>query len=499
MAIAEEAIRLGISVRFIHAQIPGSLTREILKRNFEDIEIPYSVDPESWNGINPEWGVNLQTHDASAVGELLSSEFTEHVLVDHYGLTKTWSQEIQKYITADRVLFIHDQVEALEEVNSVHLGFIAQEELLDRVLDPIGLGVNDFHHLSSFVPMSRAIRLAKLNSTKRDPKGASGEYLKVFIFLSNSDVEFLMTKLRDAIEILDLKEKLRISILQTPEFGKTKKRLDHKDFFEWVTFSSQSDYIDYMIEQDFVIGAGGVASLERLFLQIPQVVFTIADNQLENARALSSWGILEWLGDLRELPIKELATLISSVLEKPSLLWEKATNGALFVDGLGSRRIVQLLTKSKITNLIARPADLTDASTLYLWNNDIQSRRNSITKSIISPNSHYVWFEKYILNPAKGSRIFVIEDSYGPIGQVRFDAQQDGTYLLSYGIDFAFRGQSLGKEVLALGLKAHKMRVPEAIYKAMANRTNLASTHTLESLSFREVENHGEFIEYELK
>jgi RimJ/RimL family protein N-acetyltransferase len=110
-----------------------------------------------------------------------------------------------------------------------------------------------------------------------------------------------------------------------------------------------------------------------------------------------------------------------------------------------------------------------------------------------------VWFEKYILNPAKGSRIFVIEDSYGPIGQVRFDAQQDGTYLLSYGIDFAFRGQSLGKEVLALGLKAHKMRVPEAIYKAMANRTNLASTHTLESLSFREVENHGEFIEYELK
>ena len=499
MAIAEEAIRLGISVRFIHAKLPGSLSREILKGNFEEIEIQYSVDFESRNAVDPEWNARLQIQDASAVGELLSNEFTEHVLVDHYGLTRTWYQEIEKYIQADRVLFIHDQVAALENVNSVHLGFLAQEELLERLLDPIELRVNDSHHLSSLVPMSTTIRLAKLNSTKRESKSPSDEHLKVFIFLSNSNVEFLITKLLDAIELLDSKEKLRISILRTPEFGKTKKLLDYKHPFEWVTFSSQSEYIDHMIEQDLVIGAGGVASLERLFLQIPQVVFTIADNQLENARALSSWEVLEWLGDLRELPIKEISELILSVLEKPSLLWKKAINGALFVDGLGSRRIVQLLTKSKITNLIARPADLSDASTFYLWNNDIQSRRNSITKSVISPNSHRVWFEKYILNPEKGSSIFVIEDNYGPIGQVRFDTQHDGTYLLSYGVDFAFRGQSLGKEVLSLGLNAHKMGVPGAKYKAMAKRTNLASTRTLESLSFREIENHGEFIEYELK
>ena len=499
MAIAEEAIRLGVSVRFIHAQTPGSLTREILKGVFEEIEIQYGIDDESRSGIGPEWSNSLQTQDAVAVGGLLSKDFTEHVLVDHYGLTKTWSQEIQKYIQADRLLFIHDQVDALETVNSVHLGFLSKEEMLDKVLDSSEMGIHESRHLSSCVPMSKAIRLAHLKSSNLDSRTASDSSIKVLIFLSNSNVEFLITKLLDSIELLETKKMLRISILQNPEIGKPKRQIDHKIPFEWVTFSSQSEYIDYMIEQDLVIGAGGVASLERLFLRIPQVVFTIADNQLENARSLSSWGILEWLGDLRELPITEVAGLLAPAIENPALLRQKSDNGALFVDGLGSRRIVQLLTKSKITNLSLRPADFADASTVYLWNNEVQSRQNSITRSVISPNSHLEWFERYTLEAQTGSRLFVVEDDYGPIGQVRFDKQEDDTYLLSYGIDSVFRGQGLGKGVVSLGLKVHKAQVPNAKYRAMAKRSNFASTRTLESLSFREVENHGDFIEYELK
>jgi RimJ/RimL family protein N-acetyltransferase len=103
------------------------------------------------------------------------------------------------------------------------------------------------------------------------------------------------------------------------------------------------------------------------------------------------------------------------------------------------------------------------------------------------------------LEAQTGSRLFVVEDDYGPIGQVRFDKQEDDIYLLSYGIDSVFRGQGLGKGVVSLGLKVHKAQVPNAKYKAMAKRSNVASTRTLESLSFREVENHGDFIEYELK
>ena len=99
----------------------------------------------------------------------------------------------------------------------------------------------------------------------------------------------------------------------------------------------------------------------------------------------------------------------------------------------------------------------------------------------------------------KGSRLFVVEDDYGPIGQVRFDKQEEDVYIVSYGIDSVFRGQGLGKAVVSLGLKAHKAQVPSAKYKAMAKRSNFASTRTLESLSFQEVKNHGDFIEYELK
>jgi len=499
MAIAEEATRLGISVRFIHAQMPGSLTRQIINGLFEEIEIQKGIDVEYRSKIGPEWSNSLQAQDASTVGGLLSNEFTEHILVDHYGLTETWSQEILKCIQKDRVLFIRDSINALQTVNSVHLGFLSQEELLAKILDSSGVGIHESHYRSSCVPMSRAIRMAALNHSNRASSMSSDSYIKILIFLSNSNVDALTTKLLDAIGLLETDKELRISILQNPEIGQNRSKIDHELPFEWVTFSSQSRYIDFMTEQDLVIGAGGVASLERLFLRIPQVIFTIADNQLENSRSLSSWGIFEWLGDLRELPKTEVAVLLASAIENLAMLREKSKNGALFVDGLGSRRIVQLLTKCKITNLRARPADLADANTLYIWNNEVQSRQNSITKSVISPNSHRDWLEGYIYHAQKGLRLFVVQDDYGPIGQVRFDKQKDDTYLLSYGIDPVFRGQGLGKVVVSLGLKAHKRQVSNAKYKAMVSRSNIASTRILKSLSFLQVEDHGDFIEYELK
>ncbi|MCV5778340.1 hypothetical protein OFN45_28890, partial [Escherichia coli] len=56
---------------------------------------------------------------------------------------------------------------------------------------------------------------------------------------------------------------------------------------------------ELMLKADLAIGAGGTSCWERATLALPTLLFTLADNQLENARRLAQANAVIWLGDLR--------------------------------------------------------------------------------------------------------------------------------------------------------------------------------------------------------
>jgi UDP-2,4-diacetamido-2,4,6-trideoxy-beta-L-altropyranose hydrolase len=68
-----------------------------------------------------------------------------------------------------------------------------------------------------------------------------------------------------------------------------------------------------MANADLAIGACGTTVWERAYLGLPSVVLTVADNQIEGARACAAAGMLCWLGGATEIGEEQLANEIAKL------------------------------------------------------------------------------------------------------------------------------------------------------------------------------------------
>jgi UDP-2,4-diacetamido-2,4,6-trideoxy-beta-L-altropyranose hydrolase len=492
-SVAEEAKRAGLEVRFLYFETSGLSTLDIIGQEFECVRLnnvmdsnPHSETSENCLGIS-------EKEDARAVLKILAKDYQEFLLLDHYGLQEVWLRTISSSTKVKRVLVIQDKPEFTELVDQIQLGFPDPKELTTEISSSSLL--NSGLTLGSFIPISQTISAARKKTARFRGEQKERKVQDVLVFLGNSDVNAYLDKILEAIDGLDTDQPLNFSILLTPKSSNIRQSPSTKHVIRQVQFPTQEDYINFMLNQDLVIGAGGMASLERLFLSVPQIVFTIADNQTSNAKSLSSWGVLEWSGDLRQLSVTEITRILRDIALDPLKLSKMAEQGALFIDGWGARRIVQKMLSQKPSSLRLRPITREDASLLFGWVNEINSRKMSLTRKLVSPGEHLDWLNKSLTCP-EDNQLYILEDSLGPIGQVRFESKEDNHYLLSYSLDVSFRGLGLSKKLVSMGLERHRAMHPGSVYKAIALKSNPASIKVLNDLGFRPVKLVGQFEEY---
>jgi RimJ/RimL family protein N-acetyltransferase len=93
-----------------------------------------------------------------------------------------------------------------------------------------------------------------------------------------------------------------------------------------------------------------------------------------------------------------------------------------------------------------------------------------------------------------GKKIFILERSGIPAGQVRFDFN-DNQYIVDYSVEEGSRGKGLGKLMLERGMD----RIGRASFKAVVKSENVSSIVIFESLNFREIGNYVDnYIEYKV-
>jgi UDP-2,4-diacetamido-2,4,6-trideoxy-beta-L-altropyranose hydrolase len=446
--------------------------------------------------VEAQWTAANQENDAHLVLQSLSKEVAEYILLDHYGLGDSWVRKVAERVGSSNVLVIRDDINLAFSAKSVHLGFASPDEL-DK---SIGLEkVNGFpDYLSSHIPISRSVRERGTTAIPHSNSISSKPIRKVLVYLGNSDVTSYIEKIIHAVKDMNLRNEIELSVISDFE-NSDLEALNYKPgappSVARVSFDDQGDYLDFLMKQDVVIGAGGVSSLERLYLGVPQIVFSVANNQTSNAAALSDWGVLVWAGDLRQLSINDIRARIGEILDDPEPLRQKAVLGKLFLDGLGARRIVQTLVRSRINDLLIRQVKESDSSTLFGWANEPESRRLSLGHQTISPEEHRSWFKSLMSADRKEMSAYVVEHKGSPVGQVRFQLQEANTYTISYGLDLSFRGLGLSTQLVSMGLLEHNKLAKHATYKAFVKRTNVASLKTLESLQFAIVDSSGDWME----
>jgi UDP-2,4-diacetamido-2,4,6-trideoxy-beta-L-altropyranose hydrolase len=489
LAVAQEARHLGVSVRFLYSQLDNPSRQVLVESGFESRQIrAANALAPAIPSVEAEWSQADQESDAKEFLHELSSEKSEYILLDHYGLGDHWVRMVAGQVGLSNVLVVKDDISRFFSAQSLHLGFASPQDLAKSIEHNRGNKCPDY--LSSYFPISQSVR-ERSRAINIDPKSfPTTPIRKVLLDLGSSDVSSHIERILLAIGQLAFSKGVELSvrsIFHAAEPHTSDLNAREHSSVTLVSFDNQKEYLDFVMEQDLVIGAGGVSSLERLYLGVPQIVFAVADNQIPNATALADWGVLMWAGDLRHKSVEDIKTQIISVLDDPEPLRQAAVSGRLFIDGLGARRILQTAIAPEINDLSIRVVRDMDISTLFCWANDPESRRLSLEKHTISPEEHMAWFLEILGQDSRILSAYIVEHEGCPVGQIRFQLEKDRTYSISYGIDRPLRGLGLSTQLVSMGLLEHKKLVPEANYLASVNKTNLASLRTLESLSFERV------------
>ncbi len=110
-----------------------------------------------------------------------------------------------------------------------------------------------------------------------------------------------------------------------------------------LNFCKAVDNIEYyMFSADVAISAAGVTSYELCAVGVPTIIYTMADNQVENAESFHKDGIMEYVGDVRTEPvIDKIIGLLQNKYQ--DYTYRKIVSEAMKrkVDGKGEQRIAR--------------------------------------------------------------------------------------------------------------------------------------------------------------
>jgi len=95
-----------------------------------------------------------------------------------------------------------------------------------------------------------------------------------------------------------------------------------------------------------------------------------------------------------------------------------------------------------------RPASFHDADLLFRWANDPEVRNASFSQNKIEYSAHWKWFREKLED--ENCKIFIFTFDSIPIGQVRFEINQDNTAEVSILIDRNFRGKGFASDMLRI-------------------------------------------------
>lgn len=206
---------------------------------------------------------------------------------------------------------------------------------------------------------------------------------------------------------------------------------------------------ELMLRADLAIGAGGTSSWERAALALPTLLFTLADNQRENARRLTQASAVLWLGDLRELNDQELWQQLSEQWPTPEMLQHLSEHAAALCDGTGALRLLQALTPLQDAYWL-QPVAEDDAEWMWLWQQATATRRYSRNRDIPSLAEHRAWVAGVLQHPNRW--LFKLMSTSGPCAIIRLDeaSEPEGNNEVSLYVDPHQHQQGHGKRALNL-------------------------------------------------
>jgi RimJ/RimL family protein N-acetyltransferase len=256
------------------------------------------------------------------------------------------------------------------------------------------------------------------------------------------------------------------------------------------------------LENDICIGYGGLVHIN--WIDKNAEISFVMNTEVEKKEFQKHWctylELIEYVA-FNELKFKKIFTyafdlrphlyeaLDKSGFKKEATLKNHCLFNGDFLDVLIHSKFNDRKELFKRDKLSLREADIKDSELLFNWANEINVRRNSISKEPIIWENHLKWFTNKLNDSESKILILVSEDKL--FGQIRIDLI-DRFWNIDYSIDNQFRGNGLGKEIVRLLIN----KFESYRFKATVKKENKASIKVFTNLGFRKLQIESADFDY---
>ncbi len=339
LTLADSLRDCGADICFICREHPGNLCYLIAGKGYPVIRLPLlePVDPApaSASLAHAAWLGAGQQQDARECLAGLEDQL-DWLIVDHYALNVDWENMLRPFTR--RIMAIDDLADRAHDcdllldqnfVDGMHGRYVGKVpaacELLVgptyALLQPVYAQMRE-----TAAPKDGAIRRVLVYFGGADNYNLTGRALTAFLQLHRPDI---------AVDV----------VLGNACPHEQAIREMAKGHANVCVHGSLPSLAPILAQVDLAIGAGGATTWERMCLDVPSIVVTVASNQVPVAQALAKEGAIHWIGGPDEASVATIGSALSAVLAEGSCPGRTLRYRDL-VDGRGSQRVCERVAQN---------------------------------------------------------------------------------------------------------------------------------------------------------
>ncbi|MEH6873424.1 MAG: UDP-2,4-diacetamido-2,4,6-trideoxy-beta-L-altropyranose hydrolase [Candidatus Competibacter sp.] len=308
LTLAEALRERGAEVHFVCRDLPGHLGGVLADKGYlvqwlpapaaEGAAIPAHTAHSAWLGV--PWAV-----DADQTRERLTGwPEIDWLIVDHYALDRAWESRLRPLVK--RIMVIDDLADRPHDCDLL-LDQNLYEGMEQRYA---GLVPADCRLLLGprYALLRPEFRKAREQLRQRD-----GVVRRILVFFGGADPTNETAKALRAIQRLERPD-IAVDVVvgaanpHRAEIEALCAELPNASFHCQV-----ANMAELMARADLAIGAGGSTVWERCALNLPSIIWVVAENQNKSIEYLAKSGLLISIGNYEEVNIKAISTNISSL------------------------------------------------------------------------------------------------------------------------------------------------------------------------------------------
>lgn len=323
LSIADAGRTVGIQTVFILAD--NQAVDLLTKKGYKCI-----VLNTRWNNLDDE---------IEKIVEVIEKEKIEKLLIDSYQVTERYLRELTKLTYT---IYLDDLNAFIYPINSIICYTNYWEKFNYHFNYETKFRNGEIAEIPSFLLGGQYVPLRQEFANISNKK-VNQEVENLLIMSGGSDPYDAIWQIVSGIKLNDYK---RVDIICGRYYSKKEKLLAIYGNMENVHINfNVSNLIEYMVEADVAISAGGSTLYELCAVGTPTISYYYADNQIDNVKKFEVDKIMPCMGDAREGKLGEKINIELQRLRKQKIREEKSKSMKAYVSSDGALNIIKAIMK----------------------------------------------------------------------------------------------------------------------------------------------------------